>query len=196
MGDQLAQIRSQLDEPLLGPGSAVPHSPGPEHQDHHVVGPVLETVPILSRHTHHLGNDHRGNGIGEILDQIELLPIGQVVDQLIHHAIDSFPPGLHCPRGKRSAHQPAQSRVVRRIPEHQPVHQDVIGGLALCLLLVGQAVISRADAFRGETGIPQSVEHVVVAVDEPRPVFLIPVDGVFGPENREIRVRIGDPLGR
>ena len=55
---------------------------------HHGVAPLIEVLPDRRIDAHHLGDDDEGDVDGELGDEVDLAPLGDLVDDLVGQLAD------------------------------------------------------------------------------------------------------------
>ena len=180
----------------------VPHPVGLAPVDvEELVGQVAQVVAIRLGHAHHLRDHAHGERRGEGLQHVHPPLRLDLVQELGDRPADERPPGLHRLRREVLVHR-GPHRLVRR-----PVLLDELVGAELPHLLEQRPVrgVDRRvrrprvgpDHRRGEELVmAQEPDEVLVAREDPHLGARVPVHRIGLAEPAEVRVGIGDDLGR
>ncbi len=128
-----------------------------------VVGPRLEAVAVRSRHPQQFGDDRRGQGDGQVGDNVESCRWRRACEQIVDDRLDAFAQPLDDPRGERLGDQPTQPGVLWRIGEDHHVALDLGEGTEFPALLLREKPIGpcRGEACVAQTRVDLAVSHDV-----------------------------------
>ena len=160
-----------------------------------LVRPRLELLVILGRNAQEVSDHRHGQRIREVPDQVHLPGRGRAVQQELHDLRDPRAPRLDRARGERAPQRVAESRVHRRIREHDPepdVTQERLDGLAGGGRLPGQ---EGRDPIGREPRIREARPDVRVARQHPAAQDPAPVNRVLLAEAAERGIRIRHDVG-
>ena len=79
-GELAERLRRRVEHGVVGLDVAV--------AGHHGVGPPVQLVALLGVEAHHLADDDERHVDGEVLDEVELAPLGDLVDDLVGELAD------------------------------------------------------------------------------------------------------------
>ena len=168
--DLARKVVAQLDRGargLVDPGLA--DRPVQEHR--HLVGPALEEAAVLDGRAQKLtDHDHR-QGRRELRHHVHAARDLGLVDQLVGDLLDARPQLLDDARREGAVHQPAQARVIGRVPRQhhaarylEQVDQRRVAAGA------HQVDCRLRELARLEARVAQRGDHVEVAAEQPDPL--------------------------
>ncbi len=148
---------------------------------HHVVGPAVHLQALVGVEAHQLADDDERDVDGEVLDEVDLAPVGDLVDDLVGqlaHVGDqlTYPAG-----GEALVDQAALAQVLLAVEGDD---RHVAGD-------DGAHSVARAVGLGGA----RHVEDVGVAAQDPQVVGLVAIDGGVGPEPAVVLPRVVEEAG-
>jgi hypothetical protein len=128
-------------------------------------GPLLEQPVVLGGDTEEFGDHDDRQGVGEGVDQVEAVPVGDTVEQPGADGLDARPESVDHAGGERLAHQGAELAVLRR------VHADEVALGEGLEVLLGRGDRRHVGGVRRR--VRQDRRDALVVHDVPLPSLLL-----------------------